>query len=60
MGSMKEAKIADMIKANKILQRVRSEKALLKFKSIQNMTSAKLLVFHDASFANLKDKGSKG
>ena len=35
-GSMKEAKIADMIKANKILQRVRSKKVVLKFRSIRN------------------------
>lgn len=43
-----------------MLQRAKCEPVELKFKAVGNIEEAKLLVFHDASFANLKGEGSQG
>ncbi|XP_057290888.1 uncharacterized protein LOC130613581 [Hydractinia symbiolongicarpus] len=60
MGSIEDATLSNMRRAIKVLQRAKCEPVELKFKAVGNIEEAKLLVFHDASFANLKGEGSQG
>ncbi|KAK6187111.1 hypothetical protein SNE40_005204 [Patella caerulea] len=57
-SKIKNATINDLITANKVIKRLKSEKLTLKFQPLH--TDLSLLVFSDASLGNLSDGGSQG
>ena len=60
MSAVKNATIGDILHANKILVKAKSEKVVLQYPNIKDLKEAKIIVYHDASFANLYDGGSQG
>ena len=51
--------VRDLLKANKSLKEMKSETVLIRYKPI-DIGKAKLVVFSDASYGNLRDGGSQG
>ena len=60
MSSIKDAKVSDLIHANKFLSRIKSDQVSIKLFDIGNTDNMKLIAYHDASYANLQDGGSQG
>ena len=54
-----KSKVSDLLKANKILREIKNDSLKIKFVKF-DLSNMKLAVYYDASFANLKDKGSHG
>ena len=59
-GSIKDARVRDLITANKLFQILKSTEVVLSFPKIESIESAALICFSDASFGNLKCGGSQG
>ena len=57
---MHEGTVKDIVEANKLLKRTKSEEVLIKFPKLKNLEQCKLVVYSDSSYANLKDCGSQG
>ena len=58
-SNIKNAKIEDILKANKVLKKLKDD-VTISFPKLNFSTNLKLLVYADASYANLKDGGSQG
>ena len=52
---MHEVTIKELYTANKIINKVKSEKAVLRFPDIDDLKKAKIVAYSDASFANLPE-----
>ena len=59
-NSTKEATVADINRANKILRKLRGQPVDIFFPTDLNLSSCRIVVFSDASHANLPDRGSQG
>ena len=59
-GSIKNARVEDLITANKFFKILKSTEVVLLFPQIEATASAALIFFSDASFDNLKCGGSQG
>ena len=59
-SSVKHATIKDLLRANKVLSRAKSEPVVLTFKDMGDLATAKFVCFNDSSFGNLCDGGSQG
>ena len=59
-NSIKLASTKDVIFANKTLRKLKSSDMQLRFPRGLDLSSCSIVVFCDASFANLPDKGSQG
>ena len=59
-SSVKHATIEDLLRANKVLSRAKSEPVVLTFKDMGDLSTAKFVSFNDSSFGNLCDGGSQG
>ena len=57
--SLKNATI-DVLRANKIVPKLKSQSVKLTFKSIGNILISEITPYSDASFVNLKDGKSQG
>ena len=60
MSSIKEARVSDLLHANKFLFRMKSDQVSIKLFDIGNTEKMRLIAYHDASYANLQDGGSQG
>ena len=60
LGKIKYATIEDAKRANKVLKKLKEENISVKVNTIESFVDTKLLVFHDASFANMAGSGSQG
>ena len=60
MSSIKDAKVSDLLHANKLLSRMKSDQVSIKLFDIGNTGKMKLTAYHDASYVNLQDGGSQG
>lgn len=58
-GRVKDATVGDIMEANKIIRKLKADKVRLNFLYVGD-SDLQLVVFSDASFANLKDGGSQG
>ena len=57
-GCFKDASIRTMLKVNKVVKKLHDD-SYIRLKMLQP-EEFKLIVYHDASYANLKDGGSQG
>ena len=60
MSFTKNAKVEDLIKANKLLKQAHEKDVVLKFTKLTEIQDFKFIAFHDASYANLSNGGSQG
>ena len=60
LGKIKYATIEDAKRANKVLKKLKEENISVEVNTIESFVDTKLLVFHDASFANMAGSGSQG
>ena len=58
-SNLKEATVEDLCRANKVLKKAK-ENVTVKLPKLDNLNNLKLVAYHDASYANLKDGGSQG
>ena len=58
-GVQSKSKVSDLLKANKILREIKNDSLKIKLVEL-DLSTEKLAVYYDASFANLKDRGSQG
>ena len=58
--SIKDAKVNDLLVANKNIRKLKSEKVYLKFPNLGNIEECNILCYSDAAFANLKNSSSQG
>ena len=54
-NSVKHDIIEDLLRANKVLSRAKSEPVVLTFKDMGDLSTAKFVCFNDSSFGNLCD-----
>ena len=59
-GSIRDARVRDLITANKFFKILKSTEVVLSFLKIEAIASTALIWFSDASFGNLKCGGSQG
>ena len=59
-NSIKSATVADIHKANKTIRKLRGQSVSLFFPNNLDLVTCRIVVFSDASHANLPDKGSQG
>ena len=59
-SSLKNATVNNILEANKVIKRLKSETVELKFQHLGDITKVQLLAFSDASLGNLPDGGSQG
>ena len=59
-ASSKNATISDVLKANKLVERVQGNTVKLSFLCKSKLSDCELICFSDASFANLSGEGSQG
>ena len=59
-AKLKNARVQDILDANKVVKKVKSETVKLKFQHLGTTKNIRLGVFSDASLANLPDGGSQG
>ena len=57
---LKNACVGDVLTANKCVKRLQTQRGILKFPQIGDLRKASLLVYTDASYANLENSGSQG
>ena len=50
----------DLLKANKTVKYVKNVQSFLQFPGLKNMDSLRIVVYSDASYANLPNGGSQG
>ena len=60
LGKIKSPTIDDAKRANKLVNKIKSEEIVMTLKKEHNLADSKLLVFCDASFANMSGGGSQG
>ena len=60
LGKIKSPTIDDAKRANKLVNKTKSEEIVVTLKKQDNLADSKLLVFCDASFANISGGGSQG
>ena len=60
MSFTKNAKVEDLIKANKLLKQAHEKDVDLKFTKLTEIQDCKFITFHDASYANISNGGSQG
>ena len=58
--NMHKATIKELYTANKTINKVRSEKLVLKFTDIGDVKKTKIVAYSDVSFANLPEEKSQG
>ena len=58
-SSVKHSTTEDLLRANKVLSRAKSEPIVLTFKDMRDLSTAKFVCFNDSSFGNLCDGGSQ-
>ena len=58
-SSLKNATVNNILEANKVIKRLKSETVELKFQHLGDITKIQLLAFSDASMDNLPDGGSQ-
>ncbi len=56
--SLKNPEVDDLLKANKVLKKLKSDEGHLRFPRFSNSTDLRLALFCDASYANLRDNVS--
>ena len=59
-GCYKNATVADIVRLNKLIERVKRAPVKIKFPPISDLSSCRLMCYADASWANLSDGGSQG
>ena len=59
-SKIKHATIEDLIRAMKILMRIKSAPLELKSYGLGNLDNVKIIVYNDSSFGNLDNGGSQG
>ena len=59
-GCVKNATVKDVLRANKVLRKAKTENVKLKYSDKNNLKDVKFISYNDASFANLADGGSQG
>ena len=59
-SSVKSAKVSDLQLANKTLRHAKSNISNIRFPKLDNIQDLQLIVYSDASYANLADGGSQG
>ena len=59
-NSIKKATVADIVRANKAVRKVKGQPVSLFFPSDFDLESCRIVTFSDASHANLPDRGSQG
>ena len=57
--SLKHATVKNILDANKVVKKLKSDSLVLKFQSI-NEENVKIVVYSDSSFGNLPDGSSQG
>ena len=57
---IKNATVQDLLRANKVVIKAKSEHVVLRYQSFDDLRNLKLLTYNDSSFGNLKDEGSQG
>jgi hypothetical protein len=58
--SVKDATVSDLIRANKTINKIKSESVLLTFPVLGDLERCRLICYTDASFANLPGGASQG
>ena len=59
-NSLKQATVAEIFRANKVIKKVKQNETMMTFSKINNIENVKLLVFSDASFKSLPGGASQG
>ena len=59
-SSLKNATVNNILEANKVIKRLKSETVELKFQCLGDVTKIQLIAFSDASLGNLPDGGYQG
>ena len=59
-AAKKNATVKDLLYANKTIKKIKNSEVHLKFPSLENLETAKIIVYSDASFNNLPKGGSQG
>ena len=60
LGKIKSPTIDDAKRANKLVNKIKSEERVMTLKKDDNLADSKLFVFCDPSFANMSGGGSQG
>ena len=60
LGKIKRPTVDDARRANKLVNKIKSEEIVMTLKKEDNLADSKLLVFSDASFENMPGGGSQG
>ena len=60
LGKIKRPTVDDARRANKLVNKIKSEEIVMTLKKEDNLADSKLLVFCDPSFANMSGGGSQG
>ena len=60
LGKIKSPTIDDAKRANKLVNKIKSEERVMTLKKDDNLADSKLFVFRDPSFANMSGGGSQG
>ena len=59
-AAKKNATVKDLLYANKTIKKIKNSEVHLKFPCLENLGTAKIIVYSDASFNNLPKGGSQG
>ena len=59
-SSIKDAKVIDLLKANKALRHVKNTQSYIQFPKLHSFEDLRIVVYSDASYANLPNGGSQG
>ena len=59
-SSVKNATVEDVMQANKVMRKAKSNTVRLQFRDLGDVKRAELISFSDASLGNLKDRESQG
>ena len=60
MDSVKFATVSDLIRANKVLKQAKNVEVAIRFPALGDIENSTILTYHDASYANLTNRGSQG
>ena len=59
-SAIKEAKVSDLFKANKVLKYLKNTQSYIQFPNLSNIRNLRIVMYSDASYNNLPDGGSQG
>ena len=59
-SKVKHATVNDLLRANKVLKKAKSECVTLCFGDFEKLENCKIVAYNDSSFGNLADGGSQG